>query len=68
MASDPLFYLVIAAVLIVLVILMFGIGTFSRGGEFNRKYANKIMRASIVAQAIAVLLIMLFVYLRSRGG
>ncbi|HBN29716.1 MAG: twin transmembrane helix small protein [Rhodobacterales bacterium] len=68
MASDPLFYLVIAAVLIVLVILMFGIGTFSRGGEFNRKYANKIMRARIVAQAIAVLLIMLFVYLRSRGG
>ena len=68
MASDPLFYLVIAAVLIVLVILMFGIGTFSRGGEFNRKYANKIMRARIVVQAIAVLLIMLFVYLRSRGG
>ena len=68
MASDPLFYLVIAAVLIVLVILMFGIVTFSRGGEFNRKYANNIMRARIVAQAIAVLLIMLFVYLRSRGG
>jgi len=68
MISDPLFYLAIAAVLIVLVILMFGIGTFSRGGEFNRKYANKIMRARIVAQAIAVLLILLFVFLRSRGG
>ena len=35
----------------------------SRGGEFNRKYANKIMRARIAAQAVAVLLlILLFVF------
>ncbi|MEN8895048.1 MAG: twin transmembrane helix small protein [Yoonia sp.] len=64
MASDPLFILVALACLIVLGILMFGVGTFGKGGEFNRKHANKIMRWRIGAQAVAVALILLFVYLR----
>jgi len=68
MTSDPLFYIVIVAVLVVLVILMFGLGTFSRGGDFNRKYANKIMRARIVAQAVAIALILLFVFVRRKTG
>ena len=66
MANDPLFILVIVACLVVLGILMFGVGTFGKGGEHNRKYANKIMRWRIIAQFIAVALILLFVYL--RGG
>ena len=64
MASDPLFLLVVLAVLIVLSILMFGIGTFGKGGDFNRKHANRIMRYRIGAQAVAVALILLYVYLR----
>lgn len=64
MASDPLFILVALAVLIVLAILMFGVGTFGKGGEFNRKHANKIMRWRIGAQAVAIALILLFVFLR----
>lgn len=68
MANDPLFYVVVAAVLIVLIILMIGVGGFARGSDFNRKYANKIMRARIIAQAIAVLLILGYVFLRGRGG
>jgi len=68
MFSDPLFYLVVAAVLVVLVILMFGLGTFGHGGEFNRKYANKIMRARVAAQAVAVGLILLYVFLRGKSG
>lgn len=68
MADDPLFILVAIAVLIVLAILLLGIGTFGKGGEFNRKYANKIMRWRIGAQFIAVLLILAFVYLRRQGG
>ncbi|MDX1782434.1 MAG: twin transmembrane helix small protein [Thalassovita sp.] len=67
MLNDPLFYLVAAACLGVLVILMIGIGGFAKGGEFNRKYANKIMRLRIAAQFVAVLLILLFVWLRSGG-
>jgi hypothetical protein len=66
MADDPLFYVVAFACLGVLVILMFGIGGFAKGGEFNKKYANKLMRWRIAAQFIAVVLILAFVWL--RGG
>lgn len=62
MAQDPLFIIVILAMAAVAIILMIGIGGFGRGGEFNRKYANKLMRLRIFAQFIAVLLILLFVY------
>jgi len=62
MAQDPLFIIVILAMAAVSIILMIGIGGFGRGGEFNRKYANKLMRLRIFAQFIAVLLILLFVY------
>ena len=67
MRNDPLFLLVAAASLAVLVILMIGIGGFARGGEFNRKHANKLMRLRIIAQAVAILLILLFVWLRHRS-
>ncbi|WP_415184893.1 twin transmembrane helix small protein [Phaeovulum sp.] len=64
MRNDPLFYIVAAATLAVLVILMIGIGGFARGGDFNRKHANRIMRLRIIAQAVAIALILLFVWLR----
>ena len=67
MRDDPLFYVVTGACLVVLVILMFGIGGFAKGGEFNAKYANKIMRLRIIAQFVAVLLLVGFVWLRSGG-
>ena len=66
MFQDPLFILVLLAVLIVVGVLLFGIGTFGKGGEFNKKYANKIMRWRIGLQFVAVMLILLFIYL--RGG
>lgn len=68
MANDPFFWLVAVAVLIVLGILLLGIGTFAKGGDFNRKHANKIMRWRIGAQLIAVILILLFVFIRRQGG
>jgi hypothetical protein len=68
MAKDPLFLIVVIACCAVAAILLFGIGTFARGGEFNRKHANRIMRWRIYAQFVAVLLILLFVYFRRQGG
>ncbi len=68
MLNDPLFILAAFASLAVLAILMIGVGGFAKGGEFNRKYANKLMRMRIAAQAIAVILIVAFAWLRSRGG
>ena len=68
MANDPLFLVAALAALAVLVILMFGIGGFAKGGDFNRKHANRIMRYRIIAQAVAVALIVLFVWLRGKSG
>ena len=65
--QDPLFIVVAIAVLVVAGILLTGIGGFAKGGDFNRKHANKIMRWRIYAQAVAVVLILLFVLIR-RGG
>lgn len=67
MARDPLFIIVAIACLAVVVVLLVGVGTFARGGEFNRKYANKIMQLRLLAQFIAVVLIVLFVWLSGRG-
>lgn len=67
MTRDPLFIIAAIACLAVLVILMIGIGGFAKGGEFNRKHSNRLMRYRIIAQAIAVALILLFVFFW-RGG
>lgn len=66
MTRDPLFIIAAFACFAVLAILMVGIGGFAKGGDFNRKHANRIMRYRIIGQAIAVMLILLFVYI--TGG
>lgn len=64
MANDPLFIVIAVVMLAVVGILLFGIGSFAKGGEFNKKYANRAMRWRIGAQFIAVILILLFVWIR----
>jgi hypothetical protein len=66
MTDDPLFYVIALAMLAVLAILATGIGGFAKGGEFNRKNGNRMMRWRLIAQAVAVALIMLFVWLGGR--
>ena len=68
MADDPLFIVVAVACIAVLIILLIGIGGFAKGGDFNRKHANRIMRYRIGAQFIAVILILVFVFFRRMGG
>ncbi|TKZ18014.1 twin transmembrane helix small protein [Shimia litoralis] len=67
MADDPLFYVVVASVVGVLIILMIGIGGFAKGGDFNRKHANRIMRYRIAAQFVAIVLILGFIWIRGKG-
>lgn len=66
MFKDPIFLIATIGCFIVLAVLAVGIGGFAKGGDFNRKYANKLMQARIAAQAIAVLVIVLFAWMRSR--
>jgi hypothetical protein len=68
MFDDPLFLFVILAVFSVLVILMVGLGGFAGGGNFNKKNANKIMRLRLVAQLVAVILIVALVWWRGSAG
>ena len=67
MANDPLFIIAAVASLAVLVILLIGIAGFAKGGDFNRKHANRIMRYRIIGQAIAVALIVLWVIVAGRS-
>ena len=66
MQDDPLLIIAAIACLAVVVVLMVGVGGFAKGGAFNRKYANKIMRLRLLAQFIAVVLIVVFVYFSRR--
>ena len=61
-------YFIIAAVVATALVLLFGVLTFARGGDFNRKHANRIMRYRIIAQAIAIAIILGFVAIRRLGG
>ncbi|SDW16749.1 twin transmembrane helix small protein [Roseicitreum antarcticum] len=68
MINDPILIAAAIAALAVLVVLGIGIGGFARGGEFNRKHGNRMMRYRLIAQFVAVVLIVAFVYFRKQGG
>ncbi len=66
--QDPMFLIAAFASLVVLAVLLIGIGGFAKGGEFNRKHGNRMMRYRLYAQFIAVVLIVAFAYFRSKGA
>lgn len=67
MLQDPLFLLVAAACLAVVVILAIGVSHFGKGDMDSAKKSNKMMQWRIAAQALAVVLILLFMWMRSGG-
>ncbi|MEQ8255173.1 MAG: twin transmembrane helix small protein [Roseovarius confluentis] len=68
MLNDPLFILVALACGVVAVVLILGISNFGKEGIENAKRSNKFMRWRIIAQFVAVVLILLFVYIRRQMG
>lgn len=62
--STVLFVLLLLAVLGV---LFTGIGSMLVGGEFNRKYGNKLMVARVTLQAAAIALLLLMVTCGMQG-
>jgi uncharacterized membrane protein len=63
-----MFIILVIAVAAVVIILMLGMGGFAGGGEFNKRNSNKLMRLRLIAQFIAVLLIVAYVWLRKDAG
>ena len=52
------------ALAIVAAILGWGVLTMARGGEYNVKHSNGIMRYRIIFQAIALVVILVLIWLR----
>ncbi|WP_022727837.1 twin transmembrane helix small protein [Fodinicurvata sediminis] len=53
--------LVVIAMMLTLGVLFAGLFSMARGGEFNQKYGNKLMRWRIIMQGVALLLFALAV-------
>ncbi|MGZ3217618.1 twin transmembrane helix small protein [Paracoccus sp. T5] len=66
MQDKPLLIVTMLCIGVVVAILLTGIGGFARGGEFNRKHGNRMMRWRLYAQAAAILILLLFVWWRAN--
>ena len=55
-----LLVLIIVALVATLAVLGLGVVSMLRGGEFNRRYGNLLMRARIITQGVTILLVILF--------
>jgi ABC-type arginine transport system permease subunit len=54
------------AITAVVLILAAGLSTLWVGGETSRKWSNRLMRYRVIAQAVAVLIIMIVLYFSSQ--
>jgi len=66
-AMNSVVPIVLAVALVAVVAVLFaGLFSMARGGEFNRKYGNKLMRWRVALQGSAIILFALAMWL-SRG-
>ena len=63
---DIFSFLIPAALAAVTLVLALGIYSLYRGGDFGRSYSNKLMRLRVVAQAIAIAVLMGALWWRTR--
>jgi hypothetical protein len=59
--------LLVLAMLATLGVLFFGLFSMARGGDFNRRNANKLMRARIVCQAVALAIFALLMVIMGKA-
>jgi hypothetical protein len=59
-------FLVAVAVGIVFVVLCLGLYTLMKGGQTSATWSNKLMRIRVLAQFVAIIIIMVVVYLSQR--
>ena len=58
---------IVIAMVAALGVLIFGVIGMARGGDFNRKNANKLMRARVALQAVAVGIFAIALLLLGKG-
>jgi hypothetical protein len=61
------FILLIVAMALTLGVLLLGVFSMARGGEFDRRNANRFMRWRVVMQGVAILLFIIFMMTWHRG-
>jgi hypothetical protein len=57
--SNPFPVLLIVALAVTLGVLFLGLFSMARGGEFNKKHGNRLMRLRVVMQGAALVLLAL---------
>jgi hypothetical protein len=65
---DPFDFLIPIALGVVFLVLCFGIYTLFRGGDFGRSWSNKAMRMRVVAQFIAILILVAALWYKQQYG
>lgn len=64
--SNTFFILMIITMMAVLVSLAIGVFGMAKGGDFNKKHANKLMRARVYLQAGALLFFFMAIALSKK--
>jgi Hypoxia induced protein conserved region len=59
--------LLLAAMAATIVSLFMGLFSMARGGEFDKRNANRFMRLRVICQAVAILLFVVFMMTWHRG-
>ncbi len=59
-------FLIPIALAVVLGILIAGVVVMAKGGETSKKYSNKLMQARVVAQFVAILLIVILLFFSGK--
>ncbi|MCA3693392.1 MULTISPECIES: twin transmembrane helix small protein [Aquidulcibacter] len=68
MTLEPLNIAIFVAMAVVLAVLVAGIANLAITGDKARSRSNQLMRLRVVVQFIAVLLLMLGFWLKTRAG
>ena len=65
--NDVILVLLAVTLAVVVIVLLTGVVGMARGGDFNARYGNKLMRLRVILQGLAVVLFLLLVVTASRG-
>lgn len=65
---NPFDYLIPLALFAVFAVLCFGIFALFRGGDFGRSWSNKAMRMRVLAQFVAILILVAAMWWKQSHG